>query len=213
MNSSKSIETWIEALRGRASSAPAVSEKEIALIRRIYAVRATKQSAFSDDPVNDPVNAQRWNEFLQRMREDTSPSMQKVEQSGAVTNDNNHSRKGAANQRTFAIAAGIGVLAVSLSVTTYFWQMQNPADEAGEIGMRGSEQVVRIQSADPAAQADGIIAIFNKHKLVARRIESAGGVQIQAKVPVLATEARSDLAKLGIEVPEHGRLNIFLKKP
>lgn len=128
--------------------------------------------------------------------------------------------KHASNQSWFTLAASVAVLGIGLSLFIQIEKqeiLKPPASLAisgdGPIVMRGDEAPQRLSvpaGESISTRADRIEAVLQRHHLKYRRTPADGSnLQIQAKVPV-DSPARSELRALGVELPEHERLNVIV---
>ncbi len=112
----------------------------------------------------------------------------------------------------FTLVAGLSFAAFGLALSVQVWKYQQ-VDEIEDAVMRGSEQAQRVETANPKGLSGRIETILNAYGIEARRVDGAKAVRLQAKVPLDASPVRNELAGIGISVPEHGRLDIFLVRP
>lgn len=215
-----SFDAWFDALTGRATSAPAgqlASHRQGALMRHLIQQRAMA-TAMQEAPADEAALQRHWAALGAR-----------AASAGALPGPTSRSEDlpgrpphvepatvplaRAANQRWFALAAGVATLAVGVSV--YLKTLRPEAGEDnGEVVMRGGEVPVRlpvVPGMTAAERVRQITDVLDKHRVVHHEIGLTQGVQIQAKVPA-DSPARLDLNGLHIVVPAHGRLNLLIEQ-
>jgi hypothetical protein len=187
-------ESWLAGLQGQADT------REAELLRRLIQANPTptpdldpaKQDAFIRDLrwKGAFANSQAGN-WLARLREWLTPFQ----------------------GHGLALAASVAMIGIGLSLS---WRMgaehgaKAPGDFAEpDIVMRGDEQAQRMVTANPRELANRIGEVLAKYQLPLRRVENGPLVQIQAKVPP-GHPVRDELARQGVQVPAHGRLNLLL---
>jgi hypothetical protein len=223
-----SQDLWLSGLQGRVLDGEygeSADYREGRLVRQLFTERA--QSRQGGERTRSPLSPQKesvhWQSILEKARRDgLFASNPKPAQSGwwqrlgghgtgdGQAQESARSTRIAANQRFYALAAGFAVVAVGL--TLVMETMKTAPEDSGEVVFRGDEVAQRIvlPEAQVAELADRIEAVLKQHQLAYRRTAiGPTTIQIQAKVPMGVT-ARPELEKLGVVVPEHGRMNALV---
>lgn len=119
--------------------------------------------------------------------------------------------EGASQVQTFA-RVGVVVAGGAILVALYLLSrpVAEPVGYPGGVVMRGDEQAQRLSVEKPSALADQIEAVLREEGVQVRRTVAGQAIEIQAKVTTLSNGGRSRLLAMGVMVPAHGRLHIFL---
>jgi hypothetical protein len=224
-----SLDLWLSGLQGREldpEHGEPADYREGCLLRELFVDRAQSRQADATAQPSPTTESEEthWRAILEKARQDglfVQPQQPGAAgwwrrltgsgQGGADIQHKGTTRRAAANQRFYALAAGIAVMAVGLTIVMENMKI-TPTDDGGEVVFRGDEAAQRIvvPAGQAAALADRIEAVLKQHQLVYRRTNvGPAAIQIQAKVPP-GSLARQPLEKLGVSVPEHGRLNILV---
>lgn len=121
----------------------------------------------------------------------------------------------ASNQHWFRLVASVAILGIGilLLIPQHTTQDSSALQADSAIILRGDEMPQHIivpANETPTARADRIEAVLKRHHVKYRRTPAGGGkIQIQALLPEDAP-ARADLRPLGVEAPEHERLDVII---
>ena len=214
MNTSLTIEEWIAALRGAPQSAEHASYADVKALRAIIAESAARNTR----PVTDDMR-QRFHAYLRKQ------SSQWTDRSADA-----HSAKARRNapavrplavfwQRVSewvvpkqSLLAFVALVMVAVLVMPWVYDASEPTDADDGVVMRGNEQPQKMVADDPEARADEIVAILAKQGIRAYRTKTERVVVLQAMVPPTDQATRGALKQVGVIVPDHGRLNLVLKR-
>lgn len=177
------IEMWVNALNGQLDeNTPEHIAKEARLIKSLITTNVTNKLK--------PATDFEVKLFLKRLQHE-----------GLI-------KKTASFKQYFAMAASIATLGLGLLILKPLWMPteQMPAD----IVWRGEEQGQIIKHADFVEKANLIESLLKQNGLMVRRIYNAKYVRLQAKIPSDATSLKQALKTQGVEVPEHGRLDLII---
>jgi hypothetical protein len=108
-----------------------------------------------------------------------------------------------------------GLLAIVAVVCGFLWTQNAPQNQPYAIHdlpiqLRGDEAWKQLPLANPESQAREIEALFKAAGLPVRLEHTSQGILIQAQVPTENTALRERLQALGVRVPGHGRVNLWL---
>lgn len=220
---SSSFDAWFGSLGAitPARHGDAAAHKEGQFMRHLLSLRA--QATHQEEPVvpNAAEVQRHWNNVLERARHEglfeprTQECPKVSEKTPPPALHRPHLLK-AANQRLYAMAAGIAAMTIGISVFVpqALQDHQSQEEPTGEVIFRGDEQAQRIPvpAGSTAGQvADRVEQVLKAHGIPYRRITlSPLREQIQAKVTPESAAAQA-LSRLGVTVPRHGRLNLVVE--
>lgn len=109
-----------------------------------------------------------------------------------------------------------GLLAIVAGVCGFLWTQHVPQNQPYAthdlpIQLRGDEAWQQLLLASPESQAREIDALFKSAGLPVRIEHTSQGILIQAQVPTENTALRERLQALGVRVPGHGRIHVWLR--
>jgi hypothetical protein len=181
------IEIWLDALKGRDTlSTPPEILREAKAVQNLLAAHVEKRLV--------PANEHDVQRFIFRLKKE-----------GLLKSERRISG-------VFAALASIGFVVLALVIMQPWKALKQESLEDSQV-WRGGEDAQVLKANHPQQLANEIMGILSQSQLTARRIDHQNQIQIQAKIPAEAISARSELQRLGIVVPDHGRLFLRLLKP
>lgn len=201
-----------------ALSAAQVHSNEVRLVQTLVRARQQRveeENATVDDDKPPVVTEAAWQGFLGRWQAaDNTHHIAVIPPERApqsVIKQIGTNNRWAANQRWFALAAGLGALVFGLQLTHFLRPPDQPLEY--DVVMRGDEQAQRMAVADASvakAKADEAERLLRDAGILVRRIEISEGARIEAKITANDLKRQvglgEKLKQMGVAVPEHGRV-------
>jgi hypothetical protein len=190
--------------------------REGQFMRVLFKQRAEALDKMPEQSVLDPRNS-RLEQVWQSLRQQALTEGLWSNQTAIAASQSASSATIAANQSRYALVASVAVLAIGLTIFMQIRQ-HDSHNQQDEVVFRGDEQAQHLAGVTEASAkqfADKIEAILKAQAQkdpslrYTRKQISPTDVQIQAKV-LPQSDAAIALTQLGVEIPEHGRLNLVI---
>lgn len=181
------IEKWLEALRG--DHPPSISPemlKEAEMLRALIHERAAK--------CQTPATESDVQRFLFRLKQERVLTVERR------------------NWGWLAAVASVAFVALSLVIMQPWRQGDEGSMDESSV-WRGGESAQRIHTNNPDVAASKVEALLRDNGLMVRRMDEAGSVRLQAKIPEEANQLILDLRAEGVAVPKNGNMDVVWSKP
>ena len=222
-----SISEWFEALRGSPRRAEHGRAAQVAVLRQVIAEAAQRYL----HPVNPAVHERFMTNVRQSLRALPGRVIERPRANGArkLATALRDARQRTASwcarlfvslsQRPAAWAGGAAAVFVVVGVLTAVpWQAMNEtiapvsSSDADGVIMRGGEVAQRLDALDVDERVKQIERALQANGIAPYTRRMGESTSIQAMVPADQRGARAALANLGVSVPEHGRLNLVVRR-
>ena len=175
-------------------------------MRVLFKQRAEALDKMPEQSVLDPRNS-RLEQVWQSLRQQALTEGLWSNQTAIAASQSASSATIAANQSRYALVASVAVLAIGLTIFMQIRQ-HDSHNQQDEVVFRGDEQAQHLAGVTEASAKQFADKIDPSLRYTRKQI-SPTDVQIQAKV-LPQSDAAIALTQLGVEIPEHGRLNLVI---
>lgn len=180
------IEKWLEALRG--AHPPSISpemKQEAEMLRTLIYERVAKRQT--------PATESDVQRFLFRLKQERVLTAERR------------------NWGWLAAVASVGFVALSLAIMQPWHQEGEEFMDESSV-WRGGESAQRIHTNNPDVAASKVEALLRDSGLMVRRMDEAGSVRLQAKIPEEANQLMLALRAEGVAVPKNGNMDVVWSK-